>query len=267
MRKATITDFSLYSVSVKPLPLPPIRTTMGLRKCPECGNEYERLGRHFTSKETHRPPISDKMNRILTGILMGDGSVRTQYEHPVFRLRITAKDYLKWLKNQCEWLFGDITLDQDASQQAELARKGGMNPQADPTDYNDLYGMRSVPHPDFEQFQHWYGEEGKKYPDGLELSPTVVKHWYVCDGWINYPKTASKGSIGIRVSEKHGDLGKIAAKFKPLGVEPTVINESIRFSLDDTGKLIKAFGDPLPGFEYKWEYEDKEKYMKKKSER
>ncbi len=50
--------------------------SMGSDKCPSCGVKYERLDQHWAmSAACSYPTIPDAIHKMLTGLLMGDGTV------------------------------------------------------------------------------------------------------------------------------------------------------------------------------------------------
>ena len=67
-------------------------------ECPECGDEYQTLGTHWYYNESHRPELTDYQKEVITGLMMGDGSLnRQQGENPRLVVGMITKEYLEEL--------------------------------------------------------------------------------------------------------------------------------------------------------------------------
>jgi len=127
--------------------------------------------------------------------------------------------------------------------------------------YSDMYVLYSRTLPELEKFD-WYGSEGKVWLKNIKLSPIVLKHWYVNDGY--YHKSNAADHIGISISNEVGNIDKINNYFSNVGL-PTPSNYTttkqskndnlkcdLQFTKSDSKILWDYMGKPLPDFEYKW---------------
>lgn len=214
--------------------------------CPTCGKTFAQLGSHFAEKPKHRPHLDDDTMDALAGILMGDGTMVDKANHPQLRVELTEPQYLTWLQREYPFLFGSITRMQRDQPHA------------------DVYKIRTIPHPQLHEFSSWYRSGKKQFPANLTLSPKMVKHWYCCDGGLNWPGNSDSGASACLYSVNE-DGGSIVELFNEVGFDPTSHSDHrIYFSRDETPTLLGWMGVPPDGFEYKWEWQDKARYKQKK---
>jgi len=227
-------------------------------KCPECGDKYKRIGMHWNGSPSHRPKLTQKQIEITTGVLMGDGWINKNGKNKRLMVEMISPNYLEYLDNVFGCLSTGVSLEQTAAESVKMNKKNGFRPNAKEENYSDIFIWRTRSHPKFNQFREWY-ESGKKvWPEDIELTPTVLKHWYVGDGC--YEKDGRRISIGI--SNEIENTEKISKYFTDLGL-PEPSNYDIRennysgygivyWTVEDSPKLWDYMGEPLPDFEYKW---------------
>jgi len=51
--------------------------------CSQCGVEFKRIGQHWSlSSECNNPTLTKRQEEIVTGLLMGDGWIRSDDKNP-----------------------------------------------------------------------------------------------------------------------------------------------------------------------------------------
>lgn len=230
-------------------------------RCPECGNNYEAMGIHWNSSPTHRPNISKYQKEVITGLLMGDGSINRSHKTPFLEVNMTSKNYLKYLDDIFGILSTGVKYRISAKNMAKKDRERGFNSEAKEENYSDQYRLKTRSHPELQQFANWYSTGEKVWPADIELTPTVLKHWYCGDGyWFN--KNNQK-SIRMAMSNEIGNENKINEIFTNVGLpQPSTYSSSERkdgsktfsasFTVKSSNTLFEYMGKPLPDFEYKW---------------
>jgi len=226
--------------------------------CNQCGNEYQKIGSHWSlSSDCSHPSFTNHQREIIIGLLMGDGSVnRASKGNPMLECSMISKNYLQYIDDQFGEMGCGISLHVTASQKAQENRKSGFGPNADSADYQDKYRWQSIRHPEIEEFADWYASGKKVWPGTIELTPTVLKHWYCCDGhWDNY---GSHNRIEIAMLNETDNTDKVDQLFENAGL-PSPSNYDIsekhcnaEFTVDQSNELWQYMGEPLPDFEYKW---------------
>jgi hypothetical protein len=227
-------------------------------ECPECGNEYKSLGGHWRFSPSHRPELTQKQLETTTGVLMGDGSVGEGKENSYLSCNMISPNYLKYLNNIFGCLSNGVSLIKTAAENAKYNREGGFVPDAKKENYSDQYKISTVCHPKFNEFREWYSSGEKIWPEDIELTPTVLKHWYVGDG--HYEKERNR--LSIAMDNEIENTEKVSQYFTNVGLpEPSNFKKvkrayghscTVRWAVNDTSKLFNYMGKPLPDFEYKW---------------
>jgi hypothetical protein len=232
---------------------------MGLKQniCYNCGDEYKRLSAHWSKSACEHPKLSKSDIEILTGVLMGDGCIdRHSSVNSRFICTNTSKEYLQYLDEQLEHVSCGVRLDKTAEESSNSSAflEGG-----NVENYSDIYRWESIYHPDITESFQWYESGTKKFPENIELTPTVLKHWFCCDGHFE----ESICRIRISMSNEINRKGMINRMFNSAGLpEPSGFNESKRVSggykcgaywgTKESERLWEYMGKPLPGFRYKW---------------
>jgi hypothetical protein len=229
--------------------------------CPKCGDEFKSLGHHWRYNDDHRPPLSDKQVEILIGIVMGDATVhRPKGKNAHISCEMTNVEYLEYVSSKFPVMSQGVKLKHTPEECANRARNSGFRPNAKKENYSAMYRWSCKAHPDIEKFRGWYNSGTKVWPDTVSLTPTVLKHWYCCDG--NLEVRGSNISLSIGLSNEADNKNKINTMFEISGLPKPSWNDyvdkegyrnaQIYFNVDDGKRLLSYMGEPLPGFEYKW---------------
>jgi hypothetical protein len=233
-----------------------------MEECPECGKEYKNLGQHWRYSPPHRPELTQKQLEITTGLLMGDGYIYANTKNAELRVEMISSNYLEYLDNIFGCLGRGLSMTLTAVESAKNNRDTGFSPNAKEENYSDVYQWETRVHPKFNEFREWYSSGKKVWPEDIELTPTVLKHWYVGDG--HYHNSRSHNHIQISVSNEVKNTEKVFKYFSNVGLpQPSNhhISEQIKsenkkcdivWGIEESYELWDYMGEPLPDFEYKW---------------
>jgi len=233
-----------------------------METCPQCGNEYKEIGKHWSkSLSCEYPPLSDHQREITVGLLMGDGNLNRCNKNPRLRVKMISPNYLEYLDSEFDIFGTGVRLRHTAEENAKRTRESGFSPDAEAENYSDVYEWLSRTHPALSEFESWYASGEKVWPTDIELTPTVLKHWYCGDGhWDN---RTTNNRIQISMSNEVENTDKVERIFKNVGL-PTPNNWKIaerpsggkiceaHFTVEQSHELWEYMGKPLPDFEYKW---------------
>lgn len=210
--------------------------------CPACDREFHQLAGHWYYNEDHRPTVSPDVMEMLTGCLLGDGGAQQPNANTVLTVYSTNREFLEHVDDRLGVLSKGVE-----------EKDGGKWTHED-TQY---YRVRTVCHPQFNQFADWYGDEGKRFPDDVELTPTVVKYWFACDGGIavdNPDRGGTYPRAEIHSGNESDNLERLAAWFEDLPVAvPATHRNTFRWGSKGSRQLMRWMGDAVPGFEDKWQ--------------
>lgn len=178
---------------------------------------------------------------------MGDACVNDNGGNPCLKVSVTQKDYLEHLHQIYGAMSRGVEFDRSAEELAEQNSERGFSTTVNVDNYNDVYMWHTVNHPELDEFREWYSDNGKKFPQSLELTPTAVKHWFACDGTLSHGRY-------IQIYTANGQKDMLADKFSSsFGINPNTKAEYyLYFTKEQTEQIFDIIGSPLPGFEYKW---------------
>lgn len=224
--------------------------------CNVCDKWFKKPGTHWSTSSCSYPNIPDKIHDIITGILMGDGWVDRDKNNPRVSISVIKENYVRYLDERFGNLSSGIYLDETGTKNAH--RKGD-----DPSNYNDIYRMQTICHPELDRYSKWYSSGEKVWPETIDLTSSVLKHWYVCDG--HYKDTSGDDYITISMSNERKNTEKIEEYFNRKGLPvpswqfgTSYLNGNkiprciARWTVDESEKLFEYMGESVPGFEYKW---------------
>lgn len=219
---------------------------MSVVNCPCCGNEYDYIGVHW-AKSSCDAILTDYQKKLITGVLMGDGWIDRDGEEPCVTVAMTNEVFLQWLSDELGYMACDVRPFRTAAECAELS-------DGNTEDYNDQYSLRTRSHSVMREFADWYGEDGKRFPKDLELTPDILKMWYVCDGGLTHSKTGSTSYPSISCSNEMDREEYILSLFDTIDITATWRKHKIFINPPDREKFFHYMGDAPPGFGYKWDW-------------
>ena len=228
-------------------------------RCPNCGEVFSSLAMHWYHGSCPYPELGSRRREILTGLLLGDGSIPEVPGNHSFRLPMINRRFLEWFNERMEYLTTGVRLVHTAAKLAEDNRESGFSPTAEAENYHDTYVVRTRAHPYFNELRSWYDSGQKRFPAGLELTPTLTKFWYVSDGYLDVGQWG-RPRIEIKARNESDRPDFLVSLFRDVGFNPVFKRHELRFTCDDTEALIEWMGDPPAGFEYKWAIDSRERY-------
>jgi hypothetical protein len=232
-------------------------------RCPYCGQWYEVVASHWTRSSCQYPPYTERKQEILTGMMLGDGSMNS--EDGRFQCKMTNKTFIEWLTKQFGWLAHGVLKGRTAKESAKNLREGVLNRDTDGKNCQDKYRFQTVPHPALQEFSDWYDDDGNiHFPTDLSLTPLSLKLWYVSDGglvWGNKNPYIQFGSVNEKERPE-----AIISMLNGCGFDVSQSGKMFRLPTAQTKDFLDYIGSPPPGFEYKWEIDSREQYDKLKEQ-
>lgn len=236
-------------------------STSTVDECPGCGDKFQALGQHWRYSPDHRPSLSEEQREIITGSLMGDATLNRQSKNPRLVIGMVTKEYLEWLDEKFGVLGTGVHLKHTARESAELDIESGFRPNASHESYSDLYVWKTRNFPSLLEW-NWYKTGKKVWPDDIDLTPTVLTHWYVGDGHFQV-RSERNNRIQICMSNESDNTKKVSSYFESAGLPaPSSYNTyprdnshvgcSAQFTVEASKELFDYMNEAPPGFEYKF---------------
>ncbi len=174
------------------------------------------------------------------------------------------RTFLEWFDNAMGIFTNGVHLKKTASEAAYHAKSTGFSPTAESENYHDIYTLWSRTHPFFNKLRKWYNTGRKRLPQSLELTPIITKLWYVSDGYLDVWRWG-RPRIEIKARSEKNNAPFLLSLFQDIGFDPVYKRHEVRFTCDDTERVISWMGPSPPGFECKWELESRERYRRLKA--
>lgn len=230
---------------------------MSKTTCHQCSRDFVHIGKHWAKAPCEYQTIDIEQHEIIIGLMLGDGCLDRSHSNPRLLVVMTNKEYLSYIDEKLDPFTTGVSFRNSAVEQAQMSRESGFHEEATADDYNDVYQVRTISHPELVQYAEWYDTGSKRFPADLSLTPPVVKHWYVCDGTIKHRGNGTRlPSIEISSANESDRMDWLVGKFEEMGLSPTGSSQSLSFGVDDSAKLWEMMGSPPPGFKGKWPERD-----------
>lgn len=235
--------------------------------CHECDDDFARIGYHWSNGRCDWPEIPDRQESLITGMMLGDGTLRRQTDNPFIQTYMICRPFLEWIDDELGWLSTGVSLYRDAESSAEISQSNGH--ESDPSRYHDVYSLRTRSMKQFRRYESWYSNGTKKtIPGYLILTPVTAAIWYCCDGSLNWDRRYPGARPHVTIGVKDENMDRVLDMFEEssFGRTPTQDRSGIRFSVDATEEFLDWISPPPKGFEYKYELDSLDRYESLKEE-
>lgn len=238
-------------------------------KCPSCGNWYERISGHWAMSSCQHPSISQQKWEMCKGLMMGDGNIGNRSgKNCTIEINNTNLTFLEYLQHQFDWLSTILYKTETAQEAANRLSNGKQEMSSSVTnseDYYDGYKIHTRSHSLFNEFEKWWTTGEKVFPY-LNYTKPLLRMWWVSDGSFNW----RHGNSSVRfASWKEGCRPEnIINSFSDIGFDCSMYGGTdFILPVDQTEDFFDYIGhDPVPGFEYKWAWQDRDRYKRLKKE-
>lgn len=236
----------------------------GRVECHNCYQPFDRIGYHWSAGRCPYPELPAIKQSIVDGLMLGDGTLRTHTTHPFVQVYMANRSFLEWLDDELGWLTTGVSEYRSAERSAELSRENG-HPDASSANYHDVYSIQTRCLDTFDSYTDWYEDgETKSYPDDIDLTPTMAKVWYACDGSLNwdrrYPNANPHVTIGVSSQIERSELLTDLFAESTCECTPRFDQNVLRFTVEDSRTFLDWIGDAPAGFDYKWAFDSLDEY-------
>lgn len=192
--------------------------------CPDCGDEYHRLGRHWTSGACD-PVLAGNIRQIveglaLAGVSVDRGAVRVQSRH---------RALIEWTADQLDWLATTFTRVT--------------------TDETTVYELASPRHHALERYESW-SSDGP--PADYRPTALTARVWWAYAGGLQWhgPYDSQRvATISARADDRAAWIRRVLAG---CDIETTRVQQRVQWTGPAVGAWLDWIGDPVPGVAYKW---------------
>lgn len=183
---------------------------------------------------------------------MGDGTLLRDGTNAAVAVEMTNRRYLRWLDSKLGMFATGVSMKHSEEEQRERAQNSRLESVRKASSYKPSHLLLTRKHPEFNRFLSWYETGEKLYPEDLTLTPTILRHWYCCDGTLNIPACAVNPEATIVCKNEMSREKYIIDLFEDAGFSVYARDGRFRFPVTETQRLLDWIGPAPPGFEYKW---------------
>lgn len=188
----------------------------GIFTCPDCSRSFSNLSQHWSHSPDHRPDIETHQHELITGLVLGDATVRAGGANPILRVHTRFRDFAAWLFEELGWL--SRSLRRIPAQDEESDAMHG-------------YRIRTHPHPGLERYHDWQndhvsGVDGDFHPpEDLSLPSRTVRAWCAKAAYAVWSSDHNSRETGFSAKEEPKRTW-IGSYLRRLNLEPTYRHHS-----------------------------------------
>jgi len=236
-------------------------------KCPYCESDrdYSNLGNHWRQSCGYPEPSNAE---VFDGLLMGDGCLKHTHNsddrlgNQSIEVVSINKDFIYYLYERYSPFFTEPKIRRTAEESAEQAIESDIISSPKDSTFRTQYRIVSRAMPFFNRYDSWKQSGNKKWPDNIEFTPTRLKYLYIADGGLSWNKESKSSRSQITSSNEPRQLHRISDKLNNIGIDCSIYEDRIMMQPSSTEGFLDYLGEPVPGFEYKWENTNLDKYEK-----
>jgi len=228
--------------------------------CPSCGDGFEKVGVHWGKTECDYPELSSYQKELVKGMVMGDGCIthRDANRNPRLKIEMVNKRFLEWFNNQMGILTTDVRKVEYSQKRIDYYNNSMEGRKFE--NRSDVYRLHSRGSPELQELADWYSSGKKRFPDDLKLTPTSLKIWYVGDGHVQIDDRRCRISCVNEINRED----YLKTLFERIGFTVYLTKKGIGIRASESPDFLDYMGNAPPGFEYKWQLDNKKRYKKLK---
>lgn len=236
-------------------------------KCPYCDSnrDYSNLGNHWRQSCGYPTP-SKETQKMFDGLLMGDGCLKKSCNNDIRQgnqsIEVVSinKEFIDRLYSEYSPYFTTPTLRTSAEDAALNAINGDVVSSPEGSVFRDQHRIVSRSIPFFNKYDEWKSSGKKRWPDKIEFTPIRLKYLYASDGGLSWNKETRSARSQISSHNEPEQLERLSNSLSSIGIDASVYGDRIMLKPSETDRFLSYLGDPVPGFEYKWENSNLDEY-------
>lgn len=195
-------------------------------ECPECGDEYQRLGRHWGS--SCDPMLSSHQRSVLAGLALSGSTI----DDGSIIIQTTTRPLIEWTADQLGWLAGSLARIEDVSDNRE-----------------PIYRLTTPKHWGVERYEGW-SSDGP--PAEYELDATTARIWWGYAGGLQWQGDYDSQRTATFSALDDDRADWIQRVLADAGIDATRAGKRVQWHGDQLWGWLDWIGERVPGAEYKW---------------
>lgn len=234
-------------------------------KCPFCDSvsDYSNIGNHWRQSCGYPEP---EETEVFDGLVMGDGALKHSHKkserlgNQSIEVVSINKEFIKHLYNDYSPFFTEPSIRRSAKDSARQAIDSDVVSSPEGSTFRTQYRIVSRAIPFFNRYDSWKISGKKRWPSDIEFTPEQLRYLYVADGGLSWNKDSMSARAQITSSNEPEQMGRLCDMLNKIGIDCSTYDDRIMMKPSSTDDFFNYLGEPVPGFEYKWENENLERY-------
>jgi hypothetical protein len=234
-------------------------------KCPFCDSisDYSNIGNHWRQSCGYPEPDSEG---VFDGLFMGDGTLKHNHNqsdrlgNQSIEVVSINKDFIEHLYEDYSPFFTKPSIRRSAEDSASQAVESDVVSSPEGSTFRTQYRIVSRAIPFFNRYDSWKTSNGKRWPDDIEFVPETLRYLYVADGGLSWNKDSTSVRAQITSSNEPKQMKRLRDMLNNMGIDCSTYTDRIMIKPSSTNEFLDYIGEPVPGFEYKWEINNLERY-------
>lgn len=234
-------------------------------KCPYCesNSDYSNLGNHWRQSCGYPEPSDVE---VFDGLLMGDGCLKHSQNsndrlgNQSMEVVSINEEFIDYLYEEYSPFFTEPKVRRTAEESAEQAIQSEVVSSPQGSTFRTQYRIVSRAIPFFNRYDGWKSSGEKRWPADIEFSPTRLKYLYIADGGLSWNKDSKSSRSQITSTNESSQLDRIKDTLEELDIACSTYDDRVMMKSSSTNKFLNYLGEPVPGFEYKWENKNLDRY-------
>lgn len=178
-------------------------------ECPECHGLYSSIGTHWMGDEGCTPDYPEYVRETVTALLLAGGSKQTEDVRGGILFFSTDKALFEWVADTCGPFIQPPRLVDEGGETTFPSRGGGVKA----GEMDDGYELLVRAHPELEQFNQFFTENGVRWPADTEITSRVLAVAFARYGTVGQ---YNRPALGLgRNQNTEEEIERLFAQFNP----------------------------------------------------
>lgn len=234
-------------------------------KCPFCDSksDYSNIGNHWRQSCGYPEPEEVE---VFDGLVMGDGTLKHSHKdskrlgNQSIEVVSINKEFIDHLYEDYFPFFTEPSVRRSAESSANESISSDVISSAKGSTFRTQYRIVSRAIPFFNKYDVWKTTGDKRWPDNIDFTPKRLRYLYAADGGLSWNKDSLSARSQITSSNETKQMERLSKKLNSIGIDCSTYEDRIMMKPSSTEKFLDYLGEPVPGFEYKWENKNLDRY-------
>lgn len=119
--------------------------------CPQCGDRFERIGKHFAHGSCDYPELSDRQRSLVMYLILRGATTRTKASYSRLEVTSTSEQWIRDVGDRLGWVGNEPRLYESAEDTYDRCHDAHPSLDFERENFADLWAVSTIAHPAFEE--------------------------------------------------------------------------------------------------------------------